>query len=162
MKASFRAPIAAAALLALAAATPAHAADSGVKAGVLSCHASSGWGFVFGSSRTLNCEYSAGPQTSERYTGSIMKFGVDIGYLSSAVIVWAVLAPTSTVAPGTLAGNYAGATGSAAVGFGAGANVLLGGSGNHVVLQPVSIEGQTGLNVAGGIAALELKSVGAQ
>ena len=162
MKALFRAPIAAAALLALAAVTPSQAADSGVKAGVLSCHASSGWGFVFGSSRALNCEYSAGPQASERYTGSIMKFGVDIGYLSSAVIVWAVLAPTSTVAPGTLAGNYAGATGSAAVGFGAGANVLLGGSGNHIVLQPVSIEGQTGLNVAGGIAALELKSVGAQ
>ena len=160
MKAFLRGSIAAAALLALTAVsgTPARA-DEGVKAGFLSCQASSGWGFIFGSSRSLKCEYSAKPGVTEHYAGSITKFGVDIGYLSSAVMVWAVLAPTADVAPGTLAGNYAGATGSAAVGIGAGANVLVGGSGNHIVLQPVSIEGQTGLNVAAGIAALEIKSV---
>jgi len=160
MNKHLRGAVAAAALLGAAAVTgsPALAEDAGVKAGVLSCQSSSGWGFIFGSSRSLNCQYSAQPGTSERYTGSITKFGVDIGYLSSAVMVWAVFAPTSTVAPGALAGTYAGATGSAAVGIGAGANVLVGGSGNHIELQPVSIEGQTGLNVAGGVAAVELKA----
>lgn len=155
-----RGKIVAVALLAAGAmaGSPAFADEGGgVKAGFLKCDASSGWGFIFGSSRKLKCEYSPAPNVTEHYTGSITKFGVDIGYLSSAVMLWAVVAPTSNVAPGALAGNYAGVTGSAAVGVGAGANVLLGGSDNHFVLQPVSIEGQTGLNIAAGVAAFELK-----
>ena len=137
---------------------PAMAEEGGVKAGFLTCHVASGWGFVFGSSRAIKCEYSGGSNTSDHYSGTIAKFGVDIGYLSSAVMVWTVLAPTGDVAPGTLAGNYAGATGSASVGVGAGANTLVGGSGNHFMLQPLSIEGNVGLNVAGGIASLELNA----
>ncbi|MDR3414654.1 MAG: DUF992 domain-containing protein [Nevskia sp.] len=151
--------IAAVALLAAGAvtATPAFADEAGVAAGILTCHESSGWGFVFGSSRDIRCVYSATPRGSDRYSGTINKFGVDIGYLKSAVLVWAVLAPTSNVAPGDLAGSYAGLAASGTVGVGVGANALVGGSGNHIVLQPVSIEGQTGLNVAAGVASLELK-----
>jgi hypothetical protein len=58
--------------------------------------------------------------------------------------------------PGALSGTYTGATGSATVGVGVGANVLVGGSGNSTMLQPVSIEGTTGLNVAAGIAEMTL------
>jgi len=137
---------------------PASAQELHVKAGFLTCHTSSGWGFVFGSSRLLACEYSSGAGAGEDYTGSITKFGVDIGYLKSAVGIWAVFAPTASLAPGSLAGNYAGVTASAAYGIGGGANVLVGGSGNHIMLQPVSIEGDSGLNVAAGIAAVEIKA----
>lgn len=148
----------AAATLAVAAFTsPAVLADDGgVKAGVLSCHVEGGWGFVFGSSRTLNCVYSAKPGMAENYVGRISKFGVDIGYLQSAVIVWAVVAPTTDLAPGALAGDYGGATAGLAVGVGAGANVLIGGSTRSIALQPVSVEGNAGLNVAAGIAAINL------
>ena len=59
-------------------------------------------------------------------------------------------------APGALAGSYGGATASAAAGVGVGANVLVGGSGNTISLQPISIEGMTGLNIAAGVAALTL------
>ena len=158
MKNRIRRSVAAAAVIAAAsmAGGSAQAAEAGVKAGFLTCQVASGWGFVLGSSRALKCEYSAGPKVSEHYAGTITKFGVDIGYLSAAVIVWAVVAPTATVESGALAGDYAGATGSAAVVGGVGANVLVGGSGNHIELQPVSLEGQTGLNVAGGIAELHL------
>ncbi|HKT20473.1 MAG TPA: DUF992 domain-containing protein [Stellaceae bacterium] len=131
----------------------------GVKAGFLTCNVSSGFGIVFGSSRDVKCDYAAGPDKTEHYTGSISKFGVDIGYLGSAVMVWAVVAPTTSVASGALAGTYAGATGSASVGVGVGANVLVGGSQKQFTLQPVSIEGNTGLNVAGGVAALKLTAV---
>lgn len=160
MQASVRGLVFSAALLAacVTAGTPARAGEGGVKVGFLTCNASSGWGFVFGSSRSVECTYSATPGVGERYTGSITKFGVDIGYLKAAVMVWTVIAPTTSVAPGSLAGNYAGVTGSAAVGVGAGANVLVGGSGNHIMLQPVSLEGQTGLNVAAGVAAFELNA----
>jgi Protein of unknown function (DUF992) len=142
---------------AMIAGTPGQAQSSGVKVGVLTCNVDSGWGFVFGSSRSLKCTYAGKPGVSEHYTGTISKFGVDIGYLQSAVMVWAVVAPAADVAPGALAGDYGGATAGASVGVGAGANVLIGGSTKQIALQPVSIEGNAGLNVAAGIAAVSLK-----
>jgi hypothetical protein len=66
------------------------------------------------------------------------------------------LAPTNNLGQGALAGHYAGATASAAVGVGGGANVLIGGFKNSIALQPITIEGQNGLNVAAGVAALSL------
>ena len=141
-------------------AAPAPASSSGgaaVRAGYLTCHVAAGWGFIFGSSRKLACAYALQPGYTEYYTGSITKFGADIGYLSSGVILWAVLAPTTQLGQGALTGHYGGATASAAVGVGAGANVLVGGFNSSIALQPVSIEGQNGLNVAAGVAELSLK-----
>jgi hypothetical protein len=140
---------------------PGSAGDAGLKTGFLTCNVASGFGFIFGSSRDVNCNFSPTSGSGgkgESYKGKINKFGVDIGYLNSAVMVWAVLAPTADAAkPGALAGDYAGATGSATVGVGGGANVLVGGMNNSFTLQPVSIEGNTGLNVAAGVAALKLE-----
>jgi hypothetical protein len=143
------------ALSALSPGTPARAAVT-VKTGLLTCHVGSGFGFVFGSSRELNCTYS-GSGRNENYSGDISKFGVDIGYLQSGVMVWAVLAPTTNLAAGALGGDYGGVTAGATVGVGANANVLIGGSTHELSLQPLSIEGDKGLNVAAGIAALSLK-----
>jgi len=146
---------AAAVAAALTLANPAAAA--GVKVGVLSCHVSSGWGFIFGSSKDLHCNFSpSGRGFGERYVGTVSKFGVDVGYTAGGVLVWDVIAPTSTVKRGALAGAYAGATASATVGVGAGANVLVGGFNRSITLQPVSIEGNTGLNVAAGIGEITL------
>lgn len=130
-------------------------ADPTVRAGMLTCHVSSGWGFVFGSTRDLRCLYTGGGRT-EKYTGKISKFGVDIGYLQSGVIVWAVLAPATDIAPGALAGAYGGVTAGASAGVGGNANVLIGGSTKSISLQPASVEGDKGINVAAGIAAISL------
>lgn len=131
-----------------------------VKVGYLSCHVASGWGIIFGSSRELDCSYTpAGGGEAENYKGEINKFGADIGYLQSGVILWEVLAPSQTIGKGALAGHYAGATGGATVGVGAGANVLVGGMHSSISLQPVSIEGSTGLNVAAGVATINLEYV---
>jgi hypothetical protein len=151
---------AATAMMAIALCTlPAHAEEKKmtVRAGYLTCHVASGWGFVFGSSRTVKCAYTRDKNYTEYYTGSITKFGADIGYLSSAVMLWAVVAPTTNLGEGALAGHYGGATASVALGVGAGPNVLVGGFKKSIALQPVSIEGQNGLNVAAGIAQLALK-----
>jgi hypothetical protein len=145
---------ASAALLSLE--TPAAAEPVGVTAGMLNCNVGSGWGFVLGSSRELACVYSPTSGPPQRYVGQIKKFGVDIGYLSGATIVWAVAAPTFDPTPGSLAGDYLGATGSASVGVGAGAHVLFGGFQKSVTLQPVSVEGNQGFDVAGGIGAVTL------
>lgn len=129
-------------------------AQPGVKAGVLSCEVSGGWGFVFGSSKDMNCTFSPNQGEPEHYVGSINKYGVDIGYTRGGIMVWAVLAP-GDVGHGALAGNYGGVTAGAAVGIGANAHALVGGA-NNVTLQPLSVEGQTGLNVAAGVASLTL------
>ena len=135
--------------------TPGQAAV-GVKAGVLTCNVGGGSGFVFGSTKELGCTFSGNGRV-EHYVGTISKFGVDIGYLKSGVILWAVLAPTHNPPPDALAGDYGGLTAGASAGVGASANLLVGGSNHQFSLQPLSISGEKGLNVAAGIAALSLK-----
>jgi hypothetical protein len=107
-----------------------------------------------GSSRDLHCTFSPAAGPVEHYAGTISKLGVDIGYVQNAMIVWTVVAPTVALPPGSLTGTYGGATASVTVGVGA--NVLVGGSNDTISLQPVSIEGGTGLNVAGGFASMSL------
>jgi hypothetical protein len=150
--------VAAALVAAVGAAAPIGSASAapGVAVGALTCNVSSGWGFVFGSSRSLNCTLAGVNGVSEHYSGNITKFGADIGYTQGGVIVWTVFAPQANLVPGALNGGYAGGTASATVGVGLGANALIGGSGNTIALQPLSIQGNTGLNVAAGIAAITL------
>jgi len=130
-----------------------------VKAGMLTCHVSSGWGFVFGSSKDLRCVFQPAEGAVEHYHGTINKFGVDLGYTQAGVIVWGVFAPSSTVHSGGLSGHYVGATAQATAGVGLGANVLVGGFRHSIMLQPLSIEGSTGLNVAAGIGSITLHHV---
>jgi hypothetical protein len=70
-------------------------------------------------------------------------------------MVWAVYAPTNRPA-GALAGSYVGASAEATVGGGIGANVLVGGSNRTIEMQPLSLQGQAGLNVAAGVAGIDL------
>ena len=150
--------VATAAMAALAFSSAASAAPAGVKVGELTCNVASGWGFVFGSSKDLHCTFRPSARNPEHYVGSISKFGVDIGYTEGGVLVWGVFAAASDVREGALQGSYAGATASATVGVGLGANVLVGGLDKSIALQPLSVEGNKGLNVAAGIGAISLKS----
>jgi hypothetical protein len=144
------------AIVGIAALAAPASAQSAVKVGTLSCNVASGFGFIFGSSKALNCTYSGVGGQYEHYMGNITKFGADIGYTSGGIIVWTVVAPVAMMHPGALAGAYAGGTASATVGVGLGANALVGGSNNTIALQPLSIEGNTGLNVAAGVASITL------
>ena len=133
------------------------AKSSGVNVGSLECKVAGGMGFVFGSSKALDCLLVRTDGVAERYAGTIKRFGVDIGFTKEAHIVWLVFAP-GQISKGALAGGYVGATAAATVGVGVGANVLVGGSQKQVTLQPVSVEGSVGLNVAAGLAEVELKA----
>ena len=146
-------------VLALAAlvVSPQAAQAQRVRAGVLNCDVSGGIGLIIGSQRTVNCLFTPdipGPQ--EGYFGTITKFGLDLGATVAGSLVWAVYADT-TRGLGFLAGDYAGASGEATVAVGLGANVLVGGSNRTVALQPLSVQGQVGLNVAVGVANLSLR-----
>jgi hypothetical protein len=128
-----------------------------IKLGALSCHESAGWGFIFGASNAVRCTFTSGDRV-EYYDGSIGKFGLDIGYQKSGVLLWEVVAPTNHYGPDALAGHYGGLTVGATIGLGLEANALIGGSTSEIALQPLSIEGTTGLNVAAGVADLTLRA----
>lgn len=148
---------AAAAIAISLACVPSARADGDVKLGYLSCHVGSGFGIIFGSSRELKCTYTPNVGDPEYYTGEINKFGADIGYLASGVMLWTVMAPSRAYGRGALAGHYAGATAGATVGIGVGVDVLTGGMHDSFALQPISIEGNNGLNVAAGVATMNLE-----
>lgn len=137
--------------------TPQATGKSGVNVGSLTCRVAGGMGFVFGSSKELDCLLARTDGVAERYTGTIKRFGVDIGFTKEAHVVWLVFAP-GQISKGALAGDYVGATAAVAAGLGLGANVLVGGSNKQISLQPVSVEGSVGLNVAAGVAEVSLKA----
>jgi hypothetical protein len=128
----------------------------GVKAGTLSCHVAPGWGYLIASSRDLRCDFHPTDGPAEHYRGTVSKFGLDLGYTTGGELVWDVVAPQTDLEPGALAGQYAGATASVTAGVGFGANALIGGIEHSVALQPLSTEGNTGLNVAAGLGAMNL------
>jgi Protein of unknown function (DUF992) len=138
----------------LAAGIDAAWAQEGIKTGSLVCKVSPGVGFVVGSNKAIHCRFTASGGRVERYDGHVTKLGLDIGATTGGTILWAVFEPTSSHA--SLAGAYAGLSAQATFGAGLGANVLIGGSNSAVALQPLSVEGQTGLNLAAGIGGLEL------
>ena len=154
--------ITAAALIAVAALTgEAHAQNGGVELGVLDCAIGGGTGFVFGSSKDLRCTFTPADKTfaPEAYFGAVNKYGLDIGTTSQSVMRWLALTPMNNIyAPGALAGDYVGASAEVTAAIGAGANLLVGGTGNAFTLQPLSVQTQTGLNIAIGVSEFQLRS----
>lgn len=145
-----------AAIVALGLAASPALAKGGIKVGLLTCSVEGGVGFIIGSSKGVDCVYQpAGGGKVERYEGRIGKLGIDIGVTGNTTIAWAVFAP-GKINRGALKGNYSGVTAEATVIAGLGANVLIGGFRKSINLQPVSIQAQTGLNVAAGIGSLQL------
>jgi len=130
-------------------------AGSGVKVGVLNCRIAGGVGFIIGSSKKVDCTFKRSGGGREHYVGTIGKLGVDVGITDETVLGWVVFAP-GKVNRGALKGSYTGASAEATVGLGVGANVLVGGFRKGINLQPLSLQAQTGLNVAAGVASLHL------
>jgi hypothetical protein len=155
----FRNAFAAMAILAAALAMvvgPADAQPRRLQLGTLTCSMSASIGFIIGSQKNVNCVFRGQPgEPEEGYTGTMTTIGLDIGITTGGVIVWTVFADTNRYA-GMLAGKYGGATAEISVAAGLGANVLVGGSNRTVALQPLSLQGQIGLDVAAGIGELEL------
>lgn len=144
-----------AAALATPVMTPANAQPERVQVGTLECSISSSIGLVVGSQRNVSCYFKIRGAPVESYTGRMTRVGLDIGVTTGGAIIWAVFAGTDRYA-GMLSGTYIGATAEMSIAAGLGANVLVGGSNRTVALQPLSVQGQTGLNIAAGVGSLEL------
>jgi Protein of unknown function (DUF992) len=144
--------------LAAALAAPAAAQQSGgTKIGVLTCKTSASLGLIIGSHQRIRCGFAPDNGPPENYEGHIGRLGLDLGVKGGGVMTWAVFAPVNGYHHGALAGTYVGGSGSASLGVGVGANALLGGSHKSVALQPLSVEGNVGVNLALGVASLTLR-----
>jgi hypothetical protein len=130
----------------------------GTKIGVLTCKTSASLGLLVGSHQKIRCNFAPNDGPPENYSGHINRLGLDLGIKAGGVMAWAVFAPTPGLHHGALAGSYVGGSGSASLGVGVGANALVGGSHRSISLQPLSVEGQVGINLALGIAGLSLRS----
>ena len=151
------AALAAVTLAMSAASTAAQEPDHRVRIGVLECRGGASVGFIVGSVMNLGCVLHADGLPEDRYIATIRKVGLDLGITQETALAWGVYAPVARIGQGDLAGTYAGADGSATLGVGVGGNVLVGGSNNSIALQPVSLQGQVGVNVAAGLESLELR-----
>jgi hypothetical protein len=132
-------------------------AQSGSRIGTLSCDVSSAIGMIIMQKQSMLCRFTPdGGGAPDGYTGQIVDYGVGIGEVSSGHLIWGVIAADRGLPRGALAGTYAGVGAQAAAGAGLGANVLIGGTGRAFSLQPISVEGMTGVNIAGGITTVTL------
>lgn len=149
--------LAACAGVAMLAAAGAASAQGKIQVGTLTCKGGGGVGLVIASQKTFHCRYSTdgNPQTAN-FTATMTRIGVDIGVTGDTTIVWGVLASGNTLSPSAIAGDYAGASADASIAIGGGANVLVGGSNKGISLQPLSIQGQEGVNLAVGVSSLNL------
>lgn len=133
------------------------AQQSNVQVGVLECRGGASVGFIVGSVTNLGCVLRAAGRPDDFYVATIRKVGLDLGITQESALAWGVFAPVAQLGPGDLAGNYAGAQGSATLGVGVGGNLLVGGSNNSIALQPLSVQGQVGVAIAAGLESLELR-----
>jgi hypothetical protein len=127
-------------------------------AGMLRCKLNPSIGFIIAGHQSMECSFTPnGQNPPQAYQGALNTVGLDIGISAGGVLGWAVYAPTTGIPAGALAGEYVGASGDIGLGGGVGANVLIGGSGRTVALQPVSLEGSVAVNVALGVSGLKLR-----
>lgn len=132
----------------------------GKRIGDLNCQIEGGWGLLLGSSKAATCEFKAADGTTHAYTGSLDKIGIDIGVTEAAYMTWAVFTQDEyDASPEAMLGNYTGISAEASLGIGLGANALIGGNGKRIGLQPVALQGNSGLNIAVGLASLSLDAI---
>jgi hypothetical protein len=140
----------------MAASPSAYAQSNTVRQGLLTCRTGPSVGLVVGSRQRLVCQFKSDRGRTQNYFGTIGRLGLDLGITAGGVMSWAVLASTANIPSGALAGEFVGASGDISLGVGIGANVLVGGTRKSISLQPVSVEGQVGANLALGVARMTL------
>lgn len=131
------------------------------KLGVLECTIEGGWGLLVGSKKAADCTFKHTNGNIEKYTGKLSKLGLDVGISGESFMKWVVFTPIGNkVGDHALAGKYVGVSANGSIGIGLGANALVGGSEKKLGLQPLSVEGKTGLNIAVGVSKLTLEANG--
>jgi hypothetical protein len=131
--------------------------SAGLKVGTLTCHFDTSVGWLIGSVKEADCRYKGINGEEQRYSAELSRIGIDVGVTNSQTIVWVVIAPGKANRT-SLEGTYIGASAEVTAIVGLSANALVGGFKKSIVLQPLSVGAQTGLNVAAGLSSLRLRA----
>lgn len=135
----------------------AQAQTANIRVGTLTCKGKGRVGMILGSNETLDCTYAPmGNLPKRALIGTVTTVGLDVGVKGESIMIWGVLGSTSSMPSDALRGSFVGAAADASLGLGAGAKVLIGGNNKSIVLQPLSVQGQTGVNFAIGVTGLQL------
>ena len=124
--------------------------------GLLRCDTSIGIGEILVRKQTMSCTFTHTDGKTEKYTGTVHQYGVEIGMVKEGHLAWAVFAVSPTSGTGLLAGKYGGVSASVAAGIGLGADVLVGGTGEALSLQPIAVQGEPGIGIAAGVEQIAL------
>ncbi len=127
--------------------------------GMLRCNVAGGVGFVITSSKALACTFRPEHGKIEYYVGTIRRFGLDIGITGPGRLAWGVFGANTLPNHYPLAGEYTGVTAELSLGPGVGANALIGGNNRSFILQPLSVNVQTGVDITAGVGELVLEPV---
>jgi hypothetical protein len=138
----------------VASAVPSHADVA--KIGILSCDVSKGVGEILARKQSLTCEFKPDGGQPETYVGNIDEYGIEIGKVDQGHLIWGVASAMRGVPQGALAGKYVGVGAGASLGVGVGANALVGVNNQSISLQPLSVDGKTGINIATGVVKVTL------
>lgn len=147
-----------AAALAALVAVPAAAQDSGTQIGTLTCKMTGIQNVVVYTKEEFDCEFAPNGAAPVSYKGVMHEVGVNLSITKENTMVWGVIAPTDVASsPDALKGTYVGGGGQVELAGGVGANILIGGSGKTVNLEPLSVSGMEGFGAALNISSFELK-----
>jgi len=149
--------------IALSAATGAQAQQTNeggtVSLGMLTCRLTGDTNLIVFSKESFGCTYATSAGETAPYRGTITRIGADLQFKSGQTLKWAVLAPSARRGADILGGTYVGASAEATVGVGVGGRALVGGSSNQIILQPVSVSGQSGGGASLTLDGLRLEPV---
>ncbi len=118
-----------------------------------------GYNLLIHSKTQVRCTFKGRVDAEQWYLGETgVALGVDLKWNKEETILFGILSTTVKFVPegDFLSGRYGGVKADAALGVGAGAAVLVGGSRDTIALQP-AVEGSTGVGVSAGLSYLNLE-----
>ncbi|MGY3447995.1 DUF992 domain-containing protein [Bradyrhizobium sp. USDA 4353] len=127
-----------------------------MRVGVLECEGRRTTGKLVMSNARLRCVFRSQGRAPERYVAKVRRYGLDLGLTDETRMAWAVTAPVNDFGRSELGGRYGGVSANAAALVGFGGSFLLRDTDRATQLQPISLQGQTGMNLAAGITEVEL------
>ncbi|MGJ5178642.1 DUF992 domain-containing protein [Bradyrhizobium oligotrophicum] len=131
-------------------------ANRPMRAGVLECEGRRTSGRLVMSQARLRCVFRSQGRQPERYVAKVRRYGLDLGLTDETRMAWVVNAPVNDFGRSELRGRYGGLAANAAALVGFGGSFLVRDTDRAAALQPISLQGQTGLNLAAGITEVEL------
>ena len=139
--------------------TPAYSQGSSIRTRVLTCRTSASVGLIVGSRQRLRCQLKTDNGKIQNYTGTIGRLGLDVGVTAGGADGMGGLGQYRQHSLRRARRRLCRGERRRILGAGVGANVLVGGTRKSISLQPLSVEGQVGVNLALGIAKMTLTPV---